>query len=269
MEVTKHEPGMFSWADLGTTDPDGAKRFYTELLELDATDMPMGEGMSYSMLSKRGRNSCALYRMPEEMERMTGGRPAWVSYFTVESADAIAPRITELGGTVVNGPFDVFTSGRMVVAMDPTGAMFAVWEPRDHIGAGIFGEPGALAWNELYTNDTDKAAAFYGGLFGWTPNTHPGPGGGDYFEYRLGDQSAAGMMEIREEWGEVPCYWSIYFAVADLDASLAKAADLGATVVAPPIEVPDVGRIASLQDPQGAHFSIIQIHPAKLAGASL
>ena len=159
MEVTKHEPGMFSWADLGTPDAEGAKRFYTELLELDATDMPMGEGMSYSMLSKRGKNSCALYTMPDEMAQMTGGRPAWLSYFTVESADETAPRITELGGTVVNGPFDVFTSGRMVVAMDPTGAMFAAWEPRDHIGAGIFGEPGALAWNELYTHDTEAAAS--------------------------------------------------------------------------------------------------------------
>ena len=130
MEIARHEPGMFSWADLGTTDVDGAKRFYTELLELDATDLPMGEGMSYTMLSKRGKNSCALYTMPEEMAQMTGGRPAWLSYFTVESADETAPRITELGGTVMNGPFDVFTSGRMVVAMDPAGAMFAVWEPR-------------------------------------------------------------------------------------------------------------------------------------------
>ena len=268
MEVTKHEPGMFSWADLGTPDAEGAKRFYTELLELDATDMPMGEGMSYTMLSKGGKNSCALYTMPDEMAQMTGGRPAWLSYFTVESADETAPRITELGGTVMNGPFDVFTSGRMVVAMDPTGAMFAVWEPRDHIGAGIFGEPGALAWNELYTNDTDAAAAFYGGLFGWTPNTHPAAGGGEYVEYRLGDQSAAGMMAIRKEWGEVPCYWSIYFSVADLDASLDKANGLGATVVAPPIEVPGVGRIAPLQDPQGGHFSIMQIDPARMASRS-
>ena len=75
------------------------------------------------------------------------------------------------------------------------------------------------------------------------------------------------MMAIRKEWGEVPCYWSIYFAVADLDASLAKAGDLGATVVAPPIEVAGVGRIAPLQDPQGGHFSIIQIDPARMAGA--
>ena len=104
LEIDKHEPGMFSWADLGTTDPEGAKSFYTELLGLDAMDLPMGEGMSYSMLNKGGRSSCALYRMPPEMEKMTGGHPFWVSYFTVESADETAERIKDVGGTVVNGP---------------------------------------------------------------------------------------------------------------------------------------------------------------------
>ena len=47
MKIDKHEPGMFSWADLGTTDPEGAKKFYSELLGLEAMDLPMGEGMSY------------------------------------------------------------------------------------------------------------------------------------------------------------------------------------------------------------------------------
>ena len=172
--------------------------------------------------------------------------------------------LRELGGTVVNGPFDVFTSGRMVVAMDPTGAMFAVWEPRDHIGAGIFGEPGALAWNELYTHDTEAAAKFYGGLFGWTANAATSGDGGEYIEYRLDGQSAAGMMAIRKEWGEMPSNWSIYFSVADLDASLEKANEaLGATVVMQPLEVAGVGRFAFLQDPQGGHFSIMQIDPSK------
>ena len=202
MEIDKHEPGMFSWADLGTTDPEGAKSFYTELLGLEAMDIPMGEGMSYSMLNKGGRSSCALYRMPPEMEKMTGGHPFWVSYFTVESADEIAERIKEVGGTVVNGPFDVFTSGRMVVAQDPTGAMFSCWEPKDHAGAGVFGEPGALAWNELYTHDTGTAARFYGDLFGWSASDAVGGDGGEYTVFQLGGRPAAGMMAIKPEWGE-------------------------------------------------------------------
>ena len=259
LEIDKHEPGMFSWADLGTTDTEGAKQFYTELLGLDAMDIPMGEGMSYSMLNKGGRSSCALYRMPPEMEKMTGGHPFWVSYFTVESADEAAERIAEVGGTVVNGPFDVFSSGRMVVAQDPTGAMFSVWEPKDHIGAGVFGEPGALAWNELYTHDVGRAAKFYGDLFGWSANATTAGDGGDYTVFQLNGRPAAGMMRIRPEWGEVPPNWSIYFAVGDLDGSLDKIKALGGKQINPAMEVPDVGRFSFVQDPQGAYFSIMQM----------
>ena len=259
MEVTKHQPGMFSWADLGTPDADGSKKFYTELLELDSTDMPMGEGMSYKMLSKAGKSSCAMYSMPDDMKQMTGGRPVWCSYFTVESADDTAARVKELGGTVMHGPFDVFTSGRMVVAQDPTGATFFSWEPKDHIGAQVFGDPGALAWTELYTHDTDAAARFYGGLFGWTAEAATSADGGEYTVYQLGGKPAAGMMAIREEWGEMPSYWSIYFAVADLDASLERVKGLGGKQIAPAIAMEGVGRFSFIQDPQGGYLSIIQL----------
>ena len=250
---------MFSWADLATPDPEGSKAFYTEILGLTATDMPVQPGMVYSMLAKGGSNACAIYQMPEEMEQMTGGHPVWNSYFTVESADDAAARVAELGGGVMMGPVDVFDSGRMVVSRDPTGAVFSVWEPKSHIGAQVFGEPGALAWNELYTHDTEAAAQFYGGLFGWSAHSRPSADGGEYVEFRLDGVSAAEMMAIRKEWGEVPPNWSVYFAVADLDASLEKADRLGASQSMPTMEVQGVGRFALLRDPQGAFVYFIQI----------
>ena len=67
------------------------------------------------------------------------------------------------------------------------------------------------------------------------------------------------MMAIKKEWGEMPPHWSIYFAVADLDASISKAKGLGAQEVMPPMEVPDVGRLVFLRDPQGVYFAIIQM----------
>ena len=123
---------MFSWADLATPDAEGSKAFYTEILGLTATDLPMQPGMVYSMLAKDGSNVCAIYQMPEEMGQMTGGQPVWNSYFTVESADETASRVAELGGAVMMGPVDVFDSGRMVVSSDPTGAVFSAWEPKSH-----------------------------------------------------------------------------------------------------------------------------------------
>ena len=147
----------------------------------------------------------------------------------------------------------------MVVAQDPTGAMFSVWEPKDHIGAGVFGEPGALAWNELYTQDVGTAAKFYGDLFGWSANAATAGDGGDYTVFQLNGKPAAGMMRIRPEWGAVPPNWSIYFAVGDLDGSLDKIKALGGKQINPAMEVPDVGRFSFVQDPQGAYFSIMQM----------
>ena len=258
MEVTKHEPGMFSWADLASTDEKGSRRFYTELLGLNATAFPIGGGAEYVALSKNGKSVCAMYEMSEEVRRQAGGRPFWNAYFTVESADDTAAEAKRRGGAALQEPFDVMGEGRMAVLQDPTGAVFSVWEPKSGIGAQVFGEPGALAWSELYTHNTEAASDFYAGLFGWSVNRTRGANNDEYFEFQIDGRSAAGMMAIKEEWGEMPPHWSIYFAVADLDASIAKAKGLGGQEVMPPMEVPDVGRLVFLQDPQGAYFAIIQ-----------
>ena len=260
MEVSKHEPGTFSWADLATTDGEGAKRFYTQILGLTATDIPMGDRPPYVMLGKNDKKVCALLEMDDEMRQQMGGRPAWHTYFTVESADAAAARVKELGGAIFMGPFDAMDSGRMAIAQDPTGAFFSVWEPRSHTGAQVFGEPGALAWTELYTHDTTSASRFYESLFGWSVNVKPGAVGStdEYFEFHIGGRSATGMLAIKEEWGEVPPYWSIYFAVADLDDAIERAKSMGAREVMPPMEVEGVGRFVPLQDPQGAYVNFME-----------
>jgi len=261
MDVTKHQPGMFSWADLGTPDLAASKQFYTTLLELEAFDMPMGESAGYSIMQKRGRMVFALYGMPDELKQMTGGQPVWQSYFTVDNAAETAARASELGGTVAQEPIDVMDAGRMVAVQDPTGAFFAVWQPRNQIGAQVFGEPGALAWNELYTRDTAAAADFYSRLFGWSVEQTQSGDGGEYNLFSLGGRPAAGMMEIREEWGQMPPNWSIYLAVADLDASLAQLQSLGGQQISPAMAVEGVGRFAFICDPQGAYCTIIEPAP--------
>lgn len=254
MEITKHEPGMFSWADLATPDVKGSENFYTKVLEVDAIDVPVGEGMAYVILNKGGKKVCAMYQMNEEMKQQMGGHPVWQSYFTVTSADYIATRVKKLGGTVAQEPFDVFEAGRMLVSQDPTGAVFAVWQPKTEIGAEVFGEPGALGWTELYTGDTQAASQFYAGVFGWSAVPHDG----EYTVFEIGDKPAAGMMAIKKEWGEVPPNWSIYFVVANLDDTIEKAKDMGAKEVIPPMTVEDVGRFVFLQDPQRGYVAFIQ-----------
>jgi predicted enzyme related to lactoylglutathione lyase len=255
-ERTKHEPGTFSWVELATRDGAAAKRFYTSLFGWGVDEMPVGDGTTYTMLTKNGKRVGALYQMSAQQQ---GVPPHWNSYVTVASADDSAAQAKKLGGNVMLEPFDVLDAGRMAVVADPTGAVFSLWQPKRHIGADLVNEPGAFCWNELYTTDPNKAADFYMGLFGWTKDARHM----DYGEYVIFNQAGrqmCGMMQIPKEWGPVPPHWLVYFAVDDCDASVAKATSLGAKAMMPPMDIENVGRFAMLTDPEGAGFAVIKLN---------
>jgi predicted enzyme related to lactoylglutathione lyase len=86
-----------------------------------------------------------------------------------------------------------------------------------------------------------------------------GATGQPYYEFRAGEQSVGGMMEIQKEWGEVPPNWAVYFAVDDCDATMEKAKELGGKNEMQPMDIENVGRFVMLQDPQGGHFLVIQM----------
>lgn len=253
-EMKSYAPGMFCWFELATPDQDGAKQFYTALFGWTANDMPIGEGMTYSMLLKNGKEVGALFQMGPQMQ---GIPPHWGSYVSVASADESAKKAEALGGKVMAPPFDVMDVGRMAVLQDPTGAVLSIWEAKKHHGASLLGEPGAVGWNELATRDVDAARAFYTGLFGWSAEVSQMEGI-TYTTFKQGEVPQGGMMGMTAEWGEIPPHWSVYFSVEDCDATVAKATSLGATVMVPPTDVPGVGRFAIVRDPQGAVFATIK-----------
>ena len=256
-EMSTYKPGTFSWVDLATSDAAAAKEFYTALFGWTVNDLPMGPDAFYSMLRIDGKEVAALYALNEQ-QRSQGVPPHWMSYITVSSVDETASKAESLKGKVVMGPADVFSSGRMALLQDPTGAMVAVWEAREHMGARLVNEPGALCWTELMTNDIDAAGRFYTELFGWSIQVHD-MGSSEYTTFMNGEKLAGGMLQMKEEWGNVPPNWMVYFTVENCDGSLENAKELGAEVIAPPIDIPGTGRFAVLQDPQGAAFAIIQL----------
>ena len=101
-----------------------------------------------------------------------------------------------------------------------------------------------------------EASAFYSAVLGVESAKMPGPV--DYTLLRVGGTDVAGIMEITEQMGPIPPNWMVYFAVADVDASAAQAQSLGANILAPPMDIPGMGRFASLMDPQGAAFSVFK-----------
>jgi uncharacterized protein len=252
-ERTTYTPGSFCWTDLTTTDQPAAKAFYSALFGWDSTDNPVGEGIVYSMMSIDGRDVAAISPQPEQ-QRAAGVPPAWNSYVAVEDADAALARATELGATVHAPAFDVLEVGRMGVVQDPQGAYFLVWQPKLHAGAGLVNAPGALTWNELASTDHEAAGRFYSELLGWRVEPMPGP-----TPYLMCSNSAgwpAGGIRPVMPPGTPP-HWLAYFGTDDLDASLARAGEHGASTVMGPIEI-DRGRIAAVLDPQGAAFALYQ-----------
>jgi predicted enzyme related to lactoylglutathione lyase len=245
-ERTSYPPGTFSWVDLQTSDQDAAKSFYSDLLGWEYEDVPIGDGASYSMAKLQGHSVAAIGPLQGE------GMPShWNCYVTVESADAASNRAAELGATVIAPPFDVFDAGRMAAFQDPQGAMLSVWEPKENIGAGLVNVVGALAWNDLISPDVAGSKAFYGELFGWEiQEIAPG----QYWSIANGGNQNGGMMPMPP--GSHPA-WNLYFAVDDVDATVARARELGGDVVMGPMNVPNGGRFAVIRDPQDAVFSIL------------
>jgi len=257
-ETPDYAPGTFCWFELGTTDGEAAKKFYTALFDWSFEDHSMGPAGVYTMLRQDGKDVGALYQMPSEMT--DHGVPThWMSYVLVDSADESAAKAKELGATLMKEPFDVMDVGRMAVVEDPTGAMFALWEAKAHTGASVVNVPNSVCWNELATPDTQKAGDFYTGLFGWGKKVQEMGPGMTYTSFMNGERPAGGMYTPPPEMGEMPPNWLVYFAVNDTDAMVAKAAGLGATTCAPPMDIPGIGRFAILQDPQGGAFAIIKL----------
>jgi uncharacterized protein len=251
-ERTQYTPGTFSWTDLNTTDQEAAKAFYSGLFGWEITDMPAGEGVNYSMAAIDGKWVGAISPQPQQ-QRDAGVPPAWNSYVSVKNVDETAARAAELGATVHAPPFDVLQAGRMAVVQDPQGAWFLLWQARDHIGAGLVNAPGALSWNELGSPDLEGSARFYGDLLGWT--TTPVEGADPpYLVVNTADGHTNGGIRPPAPPGTPP-FWLVYFATADIEASVARVGELGGTVLLPPTDI-GIALIAVIQDPQGAVFAL-------------
>ena len=240
--------GIPSWIDLATPDLDGAKSFYGELFgwEFEDTDSGMGP---YTMVSKNGLVAAGIGIAPE-------GQPStWSTYFAVDDADATSARIEKAGGSLMMDCLDV-PGGRLGFAADPTGAVFGIWQAGEHFGAAIVNEHGSLNWNELTSDNLESALPFYEKVFGHTIGRTQNPTG-EYVHFSVNDREIAGAMA--PPVGNIPNNWGVYFAVDDTQEAIDAALANGGSKTYGPMEVSDVGVFAGLQDPFGAHFTVIQL----------
>jgi uncharacterized protein len=251
-EFTEYAPGTPCWVDVTSPDLERSVAFYSELFGWTADQDPRPEAGGYTRFSKDGKLVAAGSRPQQE------GMPSfWSTYLASGDVDATAAAIREAGGNLLTEPFDVFDAGRMVVAQDPTGAAFGVWQANEHQGAQFANEPGSVTWNECQTTDPAAAAEFYKAVFGHGVDEWEMGQGEPYRVLKVGEKGVAGLSKIGPEMSGTPPNWTTVFAVADADECVARAQELGATLLVPPMDLPDIGRFAVLRDPVGAVFHVL------------
>ena len=251
----KQPAGNFCWFELGTSDQNAATEFYTKLFGWNHVDTPLPADMGiYTMLRAGDKEVGALYKLGPQQ---AGVPPHWMAYVAVKSASDTAAKVSALGGEVIVPAFDVMEHGRMAVFKDPTGAILSVWEPKQHFGVDVVGQPGTACWSELATRDPASAKTFYTKLFGWTTKESDFM---PYTEWENNGQSIGGMMPMEgAQFEGVPPHWLIYFMVEDCDATVKKAEALGGKICVPSTDIPNTGRFSVIQDPQGAAFAVIKL----------
>lgn len=244
--------GTPCWVDLQTPDREAAWEFYSALFGWEIVDTGETYG-HYGMAMLQGRTAaCVGPTMPG-----SDAPPMWTTYLATSDADKTTDAVRDNGGTVVLAPMVIGDSGRMAVAQDPTGTFFGVWEAKEHIGAAIVNQPGALVWNECMTRDPQRARDFYAAVFGYTYKAVEGAGDYTTIDGAGPGDTIGGLGELSPELpAELPPYWMTYFMVEDADATAALARERGGQVRMGPFDTP-FGRMAIITDPQGAAFSIM------------
>ncbi len=244
--------GAPCWIDLMTSDKDRAREFYCQLFDW-STEAPKEDFGGYFFFTKNG--------VP--VAGCIGSRPGssapdvWSIYLATDDADRTIGAMAAQGGQPLVTSTPIGGLGTMAYATDPGGAGIGIWQPGSHLGFGLIGEAGAPAWFELYTPEYEASVEFYRNVFHLETEV-----GSDTDEFRYttlgtGETQVAGIMDASTILGEGDRgQWTVYFGVADADATLARIAELGGAVTQPAEDTP-YGRLAAATDPAGAAFKLI------------
>ncbi|MBS1889289.1 MAG: VOC family protein [Actinobacteria bacterium] len=253
-ERTSYEPGTPSWVELsGTPDIEASERFYRDLLGWEIPEQPNSAQLGgYRRAQLNGKDVAGV------SPKMDDSQPCvWATYVSVEDAGETLDKVRDAGGQVIVDAMDVMGLGKMAVFTDPTGAVCGIWEPGTFAGAEIVNEDGSFGWNELGTRDVPAAREFYGKVFGWTVEEQDMGEMGTYNLWKDGEAIRGGMMDLTGMAPEeTPPHWLVYFTVPDADAAAETTKAAGGQLLNGPIDIPP-GRLAILQDPQGAFFAVM------------
>jgi predicted enzyme related to lactoylglutathione lyase len=244
IDIHRHPPGAPCWVDLTTPDPTFAIAYYRDLFGWAVHDLDSDSIGTFTLAGRKvaGVGPC------------DGDRPAsWNVYLHAPDIEAAVTDVAQFGGQVLIEPVEVDTRGWGAACVDPTGAVFSLWQPGEHVGTGIADVPGSWCWTELITNDADAAAQFYANVFGWVVDLQT-VDGVELGVVHIDERPIAGIVAPSPD---VQPSWTVSFSVTDVDRVARIATALGGVVAIPPTEVPGMGRYAALGSPLGEAFSVL------------
>ncbi|MGO9457665.1 MAG: VOC family protein [Acidimicrobiales bacterium] len=253
MPTRDHAPsGAPCWADLWTSDVEGSRRFYAEVFGWEAQE-PNPEFGGYFMFTRDGVPVAGGMGDMGDMK----ATDTWKVYFETPDIEATLKKVAAGGGQVVAPAAPVADLGMQAVMLDRTGAQIGAWQPGTFPGFAVIEEPGSPSWFELYATDHAAAVAFYRSVFGWETDVVSDT---DEFRYSTmrnpeGEGELAGLADGRSMLQGATSYWSIYWAVDDVAASVAKVEKLGGSLQMGPNDTP-YGVLACMTDPAGARFNL-------------
>ncbi len=245
--------GAPCWTDLWTSDVEGSRHFYSALFGWEAQE-PSPEFGGYFMFTQRGVPIAGAMGDMGDMR----AHDTWKIYLSTDDIEAVVRQGEQRGAQFMGPPMAVADLGTQTVFNDSTGAALGVWQPGTFHGFSVLEEHGTPSWFELHTKDYVEALSFYKDVFGLQalPMSES-----DEYRYctlrSTGEQiDVAGVMDASAILSpESSSYWTTYWEVNDVDASVTTLRSLGGSVLDGPADTP-YGRIATVADPRGAQFRL-------------
>ena len=251
--------GTPSWVELGSPNLNASMDFYARIFgwAFDEGNAERAGGNRYARAKISSGCPAGIFSLGDNA---SGESPVWHVQVAVDDMHDVVSRVGDYGGAVVVAPFEEGEFGTRAVISEPSGGQIDLWRANS-LGPVAKHEHGALQWCELMTPDPVAAAEFFrmvlrvktepmempDGMVNSILVTDDGP---------IASVNGTSGLETDVVSGSGP-FWVVYFNVDDVDAVAERAVRLGATLPDPPWDTPGVGRMAWINDPQGALLGLI------------
>jgi uncharacterized protein len=250
MDVTAPRPGSICTSVLYTPDVERSAAFYASLIGWTSITVAYGDGR-HRLVQWQGKTVASIQQATDRRE--------WIPHVLVDDIEAMTGKAVALGARIerTDRPAGI---ARLAVLRDLEGARFGLWQAAPVMGAEITDVIGSLWWPEVLSDDPPVAKRFYSLLFDWqTRDTsfEPFP---TYTVFERDGVQEGGILPIGRDWGVSP-HWNSIFNVADADATVRRACELGGSEGFIHT-VPKAGRVGSLIDPDGVWFWVRSALPS-------